>query len=57
MICEILTKLDFWTKIGLLTQCVSSHYSKSRIFVQKLNFDKTQTISRVFQAGTKLHNC
>ena len=25
-----------------------SHYSKSQIFVQKFNFDKTQTFSRVF---------
>ena len=25
-----------------------SHYSKSRIFVQKFNFDKTPTLSRVF---------
>ena len=25
-----------------------SHYSKSRIFVQKFNFDKTTTFSRVF---------
>ena len=25
-----------------------SHYSKSQIFVQKLNFDKTPTFSRVF---------
>ena len=27
---------------------LSSHYSKSQIFVQKLNFDKTLTFSRVF---------
>ena len=26
----------------------SAHYSKSQIFVQKFNFDKTQTFSRVF---------
>ena len=25
-----------------------SHYSKSQIFVQKFNFDKTPTFSRVF---------
>ena len=27
---------------------IKSQYSKSQIFVQKFNFDKTQTISRVF---------
>ena len=28
-----------------------SHYSKSQIFVQKFNFDKTPTFSRVFHAN------
>ena len=27
---------------------MKSHYSKSQIFVQKFNFDKTTTFSRVF---------
>ena len=29
-------------------ECYISHYSKSQIFVQKFNFDKTPTFSRVF---------
>ena len=29
-------------------KAVVSHYSKSQIFVQKFNFDKTPTFSRVF---------
>ena len=33
--------LTFWI-------VVSPHYSKSQIFVQKFNFDKTPTFSRVF---------
>ena len=28
---------------------LASHYSKSQIFVQKFNFDKTPTFSRVFR--------
>ena len=33
-----------------------SHYSKSQIFVQKFNFDKTPTFSRVF-TPKKIDNC
>merc|ERR1712049_89480 len=37
------------TKISLSFNLVKrSHYSTSQIFVQKFNFDKTPTISRVF---------
>ena len=35
-------------KVGFL-HTFFTHYSKSQIFVQKFNFDKTPTFSRVFQ--------
>ena len=48
-------KLEFckwaesWSTIQFSTRSSSSsHYSKSQIFVQKFNFDKTPTFSRVF---------
>ena len=39
---------DFGISIQNLSGLVGTHYSKSQIFVQKFNFDKTPTFSRVF---------
>ena len=45
MITETVTRLQVTiSKIETLTK---THYSKSQIFVQKFNFDKTPTFSRV----------
>ena len=41
-------RLHFRFKKFETFQTISAHYSKSQIFVQKFNFDKTPTFSRVF---------
>ena len=49
---RLFEKSKFWSKIQLWPVKKSindiTHYSKSQIFVQKFNFDKTPTFSRVF---------
>ena len=37
--------------VQVITTIMILHYSKSRIFVQKFNFDKTPTFSRVFHSN------
>ena len=50
---SLISQLHVWmysTNLKRISWLFSSHYSKSQILVQKFNFDKTPTFSRVFNS-------